>query len=155
MQKVCVQGLGFVGAAMAAAVAEARDDVGTPAFQVVGVDLDTPGGRARIGAINSGLFPFETADPALATAISRGHEMGNLRASADPAEYEDCDVVVVDVHLDIDFDSAPPTVNFDDFSAAIATIARRIPAGALVLIETTVPPGTTENLVAPLLRKGL
>jgi UDP-N-acetyl-D-glucosamine dehydrogenase len=155
MQKVCVQGLGFVGAAMAAAVALARDRKGVPLFQVVGVDLPTTAGLARVDALNAGRFPFETADTDLTGAVKRGHESGNLRAGVDPAEYEDCDIAVVDVHLDVDFEADPPVAKFDGFLAAIRTLAQRIPAGALVLIETTVPPGTTEKLVAPELRRGL
>jgi nucleotide sugar dehydrogenase len=155
MKKVCVQGLGFVGAAMAAAVAEAREQDGTPAFEVVGTDLTTPAGRRRIDAINSGLFPFETADTALVGAIRRGRAVGNLRATSDPAEYDDCDIVVVDVHLDVDFDAHPPSAKFQPFLAAINTLGARLPVGALVLLETTVPPGTTERLVVPELRKGL
>jgi UDP-N-acetyl-D-glucosamine dehydrogenase len=154
VQKVCVQGLGYVGAAMAAAVAEARDENGCPVFEVVGVDLANSSGRARIDAINNGCFPFETGDSALNRAIRRARETGNLRASADPGEYENCEIVVVDVPLDVDLDAVPPAAKFDQFLTAIKTLADRIPVRTLVLIETTVPPGTTEKLVIPELRKG-
>src|SRR5215469_16236414 len=119
------------------------------------MDLPTPEGLRRIEAINGGVFPFQTADAALAGAIHRGREVGNLRAASDPAEYEDCEIVVVDVQLDVDFDTHPPSAKFEPFLAAIKTLSARLPAGALVLIETTVPPGTTERLVIPELRKGL
>ena len=154
MRKVCIQGLGYVGAAMAAAVAEARDQKGKPFFEVVGVDLPNSSGSARIDAINNGRFPFETGDSALSNAVARGRETGNLRASADAGEYEDCDVVVVDVPLDVHFDAVPPAARFDEYLAAIRTLANRIPAGTLVLVETTVPPGTTEKLTLPELTKG-
>ena len=61
-QTVCVQGLGFVGHAMATAVAHAQNDPGEPTFDVVGVDLPTKAGLERIAAINAGRFPFATAD---------------------------------------------------------------------------------------------
>jgi len=153
VRKVCVQGVGYVGAAMAAAVAEAREK-GAPVFDVVGLDLPTPAGQARIDAINNGNFPFETADAALTKAVRRGRETGNLRASADSSEYENCDFVVVDVPLDVDFDAVPLAAKFDEFLAAIKTLGSRIPLGTLVLVESTVPPGTTERLVVPELRKG-
>lgn len=154
MRKVCIQGLGYVGAAMAAAVAEARDQKGRPVFEVVGVDLSNSSSCARIGAINNGCFPFETADSALSRAIMRGRETGNLRASSDPIEYENCEIVVVDVPLDVDFDAVPPAAKFDQFLPAIETLASRLRVGTLVLVETTVPPGTTEKLVIPELRRG-
>lgn len=154
MRKVCIQGLGFVGAAMAAAVAQARDREGRPAFQVTGLDLPTPQGRARIEAINAGRFPFETADAELEAAVARGRARGNLSAADDPAAYEDADVVVVDVHLDVDFDADPPTARLDGFRRAIGVLGERLRPGALVVVETTVPPGATEHIVAPMLREG-
>jgi UDP-N-acetyl-D-glucosamine dehydrogenase len=155
VQKVCIQGLGFVGAAMASAVAEARDAVGAPQFEVVGVDLPTSEGVARIQAINSGNFPFTTTDSALMTAVRRGRDTGNLRACSNPAEYENSDIIVVDVHLDVDFKAQPPAAKFEGFRAAIRTLAARVGEGTLVLVETTVPPGTTAHVVVPELRHGL
>jgi UDP-N-acetyl-D-glucosamine dehydrogenase len=154
VRKVCIQGLGYVGAAMAAAVAEAREASGEPVYDVVGVDLPTSSGCARIDAINAGSFPFEAGDAVLSEAIRRGRATGNLRATADPSEYENCDIVVVDVPLDVDFDATPPAGKFEGFRAAMRTLANRMPDGALVLVETTVPPGTTEKLVIPELREG-
>lgn len=147
--KVCVQGLGFVGAAMAAAIADAREANGNACFDVVGIDLPIAVGRARIAAINAGRFPFETTDAALEEAIRRGRNSGNLRASSDPSEYETADIVVVDVHLDVDFSANPPTAKFAGFIEAIRTLGQRIPPGTLVLIESTVPPGTTSKIALP------
>src|SRR6266853_1850144 len=72
-QLVCVQGLGFVGAAMAAAVAAAKRPNGTLWFDVVGVDLDTPDGRERVGAINRGELPFPTTDLKLVKTTAEAH----------------------------------------------------------------------------------
>lgn len=154
MQKVCVQGLGFVGAAMAAAVANARHGDGRPVFNVVGVDLPTPQGLQSIGAINAGHFPFHSGDPELTEAIRQGRSRGNLAATADPAEYETADAVIVDVHLDVDFETQPASAKLEGFMCAIRTLAERVRPGTLIIVETTVPPGTTERLVAPELREG-
>jgi UDP-N-acetyl-D-glucosamine dehydrogenase len=151
--KVAIQGLGFVGAAMAAAVSQAQNESGEPLYDVVGVDLPSPSGRARVDAINGGKFPFETTDMSLSDAIRIGHETRNLRASIDPDEFEDAAVIVVDIHLDVDFGAKPPRAKFDNFLAGIRTIAAQAKPGALVLIETTVPPGTTENLIKPEIEK--
>src|ERR1700680_4011566 len=65
---VCVQGLGFVGAANAIAIASARDGAGNPLYAVIGVDLPTESGRERAAALNQGAFPFPTTDAALVDA---------------------------------------------------------------------------------------
>lgn len=152
---VAVQGLGFVGAAMAIAVASATDAAGQPAYTVVGVDLDDDAGRSRIAALNEGRFPFETADEELTAALSAAHNQGNLVAVTDPAAYGLAQVVVVDVPLDIDWRSETPALRLGGFEAAIRTVGRHVQPGALVLVETTVPPGTTEKIVVPLLAEEL
>jgi len=128
---------------MATAVAAARDEKGAPIFNMVGLDLPTRQGSQRIMAINAGCFPFETTDLELKAVTSRAVSAGNLRASDDPSEYATADVVIVDVHLDVDFQAKPPTAKLAGFKRAVATLAERVRPGTLVIVETTVRPGTT------------
>ena len=55
---VCVQGLGFVGAAMSVAIALASNELGEKIFDVLGVDVPTPLGKERAKLIKEGNFPF-------------------------------------------------------------------------------------------------
>jgi UDP-N-acetyl-D-glucosamine dehydrogenase len=116
---VCVQGLGFVGAAMAVAVASAKGANGQPAFDVIGVDLPNNVGLARISAINEGRFPFASEDANVGAATRVAWCAGNLSATADPAVYGKADVVVVDVHFDVALDAAPPRADFEPLRSAI------------------------------------
>ena len=152
---VCVQGLGFVGAAMAIAVAHARDASGEPAFDVVGVEIDTPDGRAKVEAINAGRLPMAVADDKLAAALTKARAAGNLSATTDPTAYTQASVTVVDVPVDLVADDGGPAADFGVLRAAVATLGRHMPAGSLVIVETTVPPGTTERVVAPELAREL
>lgn len=152
---VCIQGLGFVGAAMAAAVASARDGDGEPRFSVIGIDLDHGRGAQAIAAINDGRFPFATEDPQLEPAIAAARAAGNLVATSDAAAYGLADVVVVDIHLDVQGELLAPQVDFSNFRKAIATIGAHVRPGALVLVETTVPPGTCAHVAAPELAQAL
>jgi nucleotide sugar dehydrogenase len=157
---VCVQGLGFVGAAMAAAVARARDGAGRPRFDVLGVDLESDRGRAAIDSLNAGRFPFATSDRALGKALAAAREAGNLVATSDPAAYALGGVILVDVNLDLDPaaagpGSAAPGLELDGFRRAIRTVGEHMTPGALVIVETTVPPGTCERVVAPELAAAL
>ncbi len=152
---VCIQGVGFVGAAMAIAIANARDDDNEPYYDVVGVDLDTREGRKRIECLNEGRFPFTTSDKQLTDALEKAIEQGNLRAVADERMYRRASIVVVDVQLDLTNDSTDPDVDFHSFKSAIRTLGNHVKPGALVIVETTVPPGTCEQIVAPLLNECL
>ena len=78
---VCVQGLGFVGAANAIAIASARDEADQPLFDVIGLDLPNSMGIERSEAINTGRFPFPTTDDQLKRAVVN-YLVGGLKAGA-------------------------------------------------------------------------
>jgi UDP-N-acetyl-D-glucosamine dehydrogenase len=152
---VCVQGLGFVGAPMAIAIATARDNDGLPCFSVIGVDLPSAAGLRKIDAINGGTLPLETSDRKLLTALKEAHAVGNLIATADPAAYALASVIVVDVHFDVMFANGKPALGIDNFCSAIRTVAEVMRPDCLMIVETTVPPGTCERVVARELKKAM
>lgn len=152
---VCVQGLGFVGAAMAVAVARAGAEAGELRYDVIGVDLPHASGQRRIEALNRGEFPFASHDESLRRATRQGFEAGNLLACSDPGSYALASVAVVDLPLDVDWEADPPAVRWDGFHAGIRQLAEHLAPGALVVLETTVPPGTTQKVVAPIFEEVL
>jgi len=151
---VCIQGLGFVGAAMSVAVASARGADGEPRFTVIGVDLPTDHGRSRIGALNAGRFPIATTDASLERAMDEAHAAGNLLATADTTAYALASVCVVDVPLDLEDRHGSPALAIGAFRNAIRTLSDQIGPECLVLVETTVPPGACERVVLPELERG-
>ena len=126
MQKVCIQGLGFVGSAMAIAVSNAKDEKNQYCFDVVGIDLKSPIGNQRINALNSGIFPFSNTDPKLNRFLKKAIKNKNLRASSDICEYKNAEVVVLDIHLDIQFKNNEPKLELESFKKAINTIGNNI-----------------------------
>ena len=146
---VCVQGLGFVGMAMALATASARRPDGSPAFEVIGVELDNDAGRQRVEAVNEGRLPITTSDPRMEAAMAEAVRAGNLKATTDAEAYESADVAIVDIGLDVTRTDDGPTVDFTALRAAVRSLAERLPPGALMIVETTVPPGTCATVVAP------
>ncbi len=155
-QTVVVQGLGFVGAAMAVAVANAVNKDNSPCFDVIGIDLNNTAGNKRINSINSGIFPFETVDTSIIKGTADCVKRGNLRATTDESVIEKADIILVSVNLDInEIDGSNPSINFTPFKSAISTLGLRVKAGALIIVETTVPPGTCVNIVQPILHKHL
>lgn len=155
MKTVCIQGLGFVGSAMATAVALAVDKSGNPTFNVIGVDLPNNVGQHRVDSINNGIFPFNSTDKNLLSSIERVFKQGNLKATIDDFVYSKADIIVVDIQLDIPYLDDKPQLKFDRFKTAIRAIGRQVSPETLVLIETTVPPGTCEKIVIPTLQAEL
>jgi nucleotide sugar dehydrogenase len=155
---VVVQGLGFVGAAVAAAVASASDEAGRPRHYVIGIDLPTQASYWKVAKINEGEVPIGSPDVTLAETLREAVlERANLRATNCEEAYSLADVIVVDVDLGVE-DRAPETeseirVALAGFEAALRTIGRAMRPDALVLIETTVPMGTSEHVALPILRE--
>jgi UDP-N-acetyl-D-glucosamine dehydrogenase len=152
---VCVQGLGFVGAANAIAIAAARDPSGNPLYNVIGVDLPTASGHERAAALNQGTFPFATTDATLVDAARSARAAGNLVAVTEASVFGEADIIVVEIGLGIDDEADTPKVDLPPFRAAISAVGDHMKSDALILLESTVPPGTTERIVAPLLRERL
>ena len=152
---VVVQGLGFVGAAMAVAVAMAADADGSPLFEVAGLDLPTVEGRRRADELGRGNFPFRTTDASLAKAARDCVDRGNLTAAVNSAAISRAGVVIVDIHFDVEEKNGRARVDFASFRRALRTIGDLAAPGTLVLVETTVPPGTCAKVAAPVLAEAL
>lgn len=150
---VAVQGLGFVGAVMSLVCANAhgRD------YAVLGVDLPTKEAFWRIQALNEGQFPLTAEDPKIEQFFQRAREQGNFHATFDPYAYSVADVVIVDINLDVAketsarWDLTGYDVDLSGFKAAMETIGQYCREDVLVLVETTVPPGTCQKIVQPIL----
>lgn len=151
MKKVCVQGLGFVGSAMSAAIANARNSNGEYYFDVIGIDLNSNLGNKRVNLVNSGIFPAKTTDQKLKDIFKDCVKRGNLKATHDDKFYSEADVIIVDIALDINFLDDNPKIDFERLKNAIRTISKRMKSDALIIIETTVPPGTCKNIIAPII----
>lgn len=154
---VVVQGLGFVGAVMSLVCANALHGE----YAVIGVDLDTPGSWWRIASLRDGVFPLAASDPKISEFFERAKAQDNFYATADPYAYALADIIIVDVNLDVSKRVAPDGafngfgVELEGFRSAIETIGKNCRADALVLVETTVPPGTCEKVVRPILHEAL
>ncbi len=155
---VVVMGMGFVGLVMAAIVADATDDNGEPRYFVIGLQRPSSRSYWKVPLINAGICPLASEDPEVQVLVGRTvTERHSFTASYNEEVLSLADVVVVDVQCDIIkkglADVAKSMVEIDAFQAAIKTIGDYIPPHALVLIETTVPPGTTERVVYPIIEK--
>ncbi|MDD5557231.1 MAG: UDP binding domain-containing protein [bacterium] len=155
---VVVMGVGFVGAVMAAIVADTTGPEGEPAKFVIGMQRPSTRSYWKIPLLNRGLSPVEAEDPEVAPMIRRCVlEKKTLTATYVYDVLSLADVVVVDVQCDYAKHALGNVRHgWADMAAleqSLEIIAARIRPEALVLIETTVPPGTTEQVAYPIMRK--
>jgi UDP-N-acetyl-D-glucosamine dehydrogenase len=154
---VAVQGLGFVGAVMSLVCANAL----TEEYAVIGVDLPSKHSYWKICAINEGDFPVVAGDPKMYEFYNNSRAKANLLATYDSYAYACADVIIVDVNLDVKKqnsflqDLEDFQVDMGVFEKAIEAIGDNCKEDVLILVETTVPPGTCEKIVHPIISKCL
>ena len=156
---VVVMGVGFVGAVMAGVVADSTDrNSGQPNKFVIGMQRPSPRSYWKIPYLNRGIAPVEAEDPEVAPLIRRCVlEKQTLMATFSYEALSLADTVVVDVQCDY-FKETMGNVRkgHADIAAledSLKVIGQKIDPNCLVLIETTVPPGTTEYVAYPIIKK--
>ena len=156
---VVVMGVGFVGAVMAAIIADTVDKkTGRPSKFVIGCQRPSPRSYWKIPMLNRGQSPVKAEDPEVDPMIARCVlEKKTLTATFNQDCLTLADCVVVDVQCDYTkHDLGNLKTGEADMAAMEATmrvIADRVQPQCMVLIETTVAPGTTEFVAYPIMKK--
>jgi UDP-N-acetyl-D-galactosamine dehydrogenase len=132
VEKVAVIGLGYVG--LPVALAFARHFPGTVGFDIDDRRVE----ELRRGQDRTGEHDDETL---------RGT---GLRLTSDPAELRGCTFFVVAVPTPVDTDNRP---DLSPIVGASATVGRALSGGAVVVYESTVYPGVTEEICGPILER--
>jgi len=137
--KINVVGLGKAGLPLAAVIADSGIDV-------IGSDPD----KERVDMLNKGINPIKE-EPGLKELIEK-HGGKLLKATTDTTSAtKQCDVHIVIVPLFIDKKKKP---NFSIIKSAFNSISNGLKRNDIIVLETTVPVGTTEGLIKDILEKG-
>ena len=135
--KIAVIGMGYVGLPLAVTFAEAG-------VEVVGIEAD----ESRCGAVNAGCsYIVDVTDEALAAVVGRGL----LTATSDYAATESCAADIICLPTPLNANREP---DLTLVKQATATLAGHVRRGQLVCLESTTYPGTTRDVLAPLLEQG-
>ena len=154
---VLIMGLGFVGTAMSLVVANS----GKHQYAVLGLDQAHTASFWKVGDLRNNICPIKSSDSKVEKYFDTVQHHGNFLATWDKNAINFADVIIVDINLDVDktlTDDGTVTdfsVNMSGFEAAVRDIGARCKPNALILIETTVPPGTCEKIVKPVIENCL
>lgn len=132
--RVAVVGLGYAGLPMAVALASAG-------YRVTGFDVD----GARVAAIGAGRSSVTNVPD---DEIQRLRQVDRLDATADMSRLSACDVALVCVPTPLGPDRRP---DLDYVRAAGRSLAAQLRPGMLVVLQSTVPPGTTRRVIGSIL----
>jgi len=142
--KVVVIGMGYVGIPAAALIAE------VDGYEVVGLQRRSKRSGWKIDILNSGKSPFEGDEPGLDELIAKVVAMGTFIVTDDIETLRDADIILIDVQTPTDAQNMP---RYDSLREVSKNIGERIKQGALVIVESTVAPGTTENVVQKIIEQ--
>lgn len=138
-EKIAVVGLGYVGIPLSALLA-------SKGFDVLGIDVLSE----RAKAIDAGKLPLKGDEPGLADMLARVAKAKKLRATTSFAGIGDRSAVFICVDTPIDERRQP---NYANLEAALKGVGKNMRKGTLVVVESTVAPGTMRGIVAPALAK--
>ncbi len=134
--RAVIVGLGYVGLPLANAASRSGVDV-------VGLDLNL----GTVDGLNAGRSHIDDlADTDIAALLATG-----FRATSDSTVIAKADIVVICVPTPLDDDGRP---NLAAVIGATKTIAANLTKGTTVVLESTTYPGTTEEILKPLLEEG-
>ncbi|MDW7755096.1 MAG: nucleotide sugar dehydrogenase [Brevefilum sp.] len=137
--RLAVIGLGYVGLPVACMFAD-------KGFNVIGVDIKTE----RIDQINRGHCPIEGYEPGLPELLSRVITEGKLVVTTDYDRLSDVDIILIDVETPTNEQHIPQYVALRSACQSLGSVLKD---GALVIVESTIAPGTMANVVRPVLEE--
>ena len=138
---ISVFGLGYVGAVTAAALARNGHDI-------IGVDSNP----AKVQMMNAGLAPV--IEPGLSDLLERAVSSGRLTATTNPmGAVADSEMSIICVGTPSQKNGKVSTQAVSEVSAQIGGALSRKRPGHVVVLRSTVPPGSTRNLVLPTLER--
>lgn len=130
-------GLGYVGLPLAVEKAKAG-------FKTIGFDVQ----QTKVDKVNAGEnYIGDVVQEDLAALVSEGR----LEATTDFSRVSECDFVAICVPTPLDIHQQPDTSYMENSAKEIAPYLKR---GVMVVLESTTYPGTTEDLIRPILEKG-
>lgn len=135
-QKIAVIGLGFVGLPLACVFA-------TKGFNVIGIDVDAN----KIASLNEGKsYITDVSDDTLKEVM----ETKKLFVTTNQDEMKQVNTIIICVPTPVNSDKSP---KLDYVTSAAEEIAKRLQPGQLVVLESSTFPGTTRDIVKPILEQ--
>jgi len=139
--RIAIIGLGYVGLPLAIAFAK-------NGFSVIGIDVD----ETKVDAINRGdSYISDIPSEELLRWTSGGEQGGHFSATTDYAALSKTDAAIICVPTPLN-KTRDPDVRY--LISAGESVAANLHRGMLIVLESTTYPGTTQDLLLPMLEKG-
>lgn len=142
-KRIAVIGMGYVGIPAAVLLADAG-------YDVTGIQRRSERSGWKIDWLNEGRCPIGGHEPELPDILQRVVRAGRFRATDDYFTLEGIDIVLIDVQTPTDDEHVP---RYQSLKEVSHHVGRHLRPGMVVVVESTVAPGTTEYVVKPILEE--
>ena len=142
---IVVIGMGYVGIPMATLLADVDD------FYVTGIQRRSQRSSWKIDWLNNGKSPFEGDEPGLDELIARVVKNGKFKVTDKYNDVKNADYILIDVQTPVDDQRTP---RYESLKEVSQQISKHMKKGVTVILESTVAPGTTDNIVQTILEEG-
>ena len=141
---VIIVGMGYVGVPVAALFAD------KPGIKVTGIQRRSKRSGWKIDLINKGKSPIGGDEPGLDQLIFKTVKNGDLFVTDDITTYEKADAIIITVQTPVDEKHQP---KYMSLRQVLKDIGQQMQPGTLICLESTVAPGTTDNVAKPILEQ--
>jgi len=142
MTNIAVIGMGYVGIPAAVMLASAG-------YYVTGIQRRSARSSWKIDWLNEGRCPIAN-EPELPEMLAQVVREGRFRVTDDYSVLKDIYIILIDVQTPTDENHIP---HYESLEEACRQVGKYLKPGKLVIIESTVAPGTTEHFVKPILEE--
>lgn len=133
-QKIVIVGMGYVGFPLACLL-------GAIGHRVFGVDIN----QDKVDKINRGLIPFDYQEEGLLELFRKS----KLKAGNNFDVCRKANAIIIAVETPVNERTNKP--EYTALISALKSVGKNLSDGALVIVESTIAPGTTENVIVPTL----
>ncbi len=144
-KRIAVIGMGYVGIPCAVLLAD------VDGFDVTGIQRRSRRSGWKIEVLNAGRSPIEGNEPGLEELIAKVVAKGSFRVTDDFSVIRDMDIILIDVQTPTEGKNQRP--RYESLKEVCYQVGRYLKREALVIIESTVAPGTTQHVVQPILER--
>ncbi|MDC2969024.1 nucleotide sugar dehydrogenase [Candidatus Pelagibacter sp.] len=149
-KKICVIGLGYVGLAMSVLCSIIKSKKSYK-YNVYGFEKKDINGERIINALNNRKLPFKVDDNKFKINLFKILKKKLFQYGFNKEEFSTADIIILSINFDVDLKNKK--INFNNLKKIIKDIAKRINPKCHILVESTLPPGTTEMVIYPEIKK--
>ena len=152
IKKVVIIGMGYVGAAMSIVISSSKKN-GKKIFKVCGIDKGNHEGSSKLSLLNKGVFPYKNSDINIKRFLKKNLNDKSLFFSSKLDELKDADYVIVSINFDVSLKESIQYTYLKEFKKVLNSISSKVNKSCLIIFESTLIPGTSENIILPTFKK--